>query len=112
MLYKVFGVLVCIGLVPFVLYGQSDQDSVRHNKNKGEHHSIGIGIKAGFNFANVTKASSINANNRAGYHFGLLLAPFALWFILPSGWAFLATLLIWGGVVAFVIFILSNTRFT
>lgn len=75
MLYNVFRILVCIGLSPFALFGQSGQDSLQHKKNKGEHHTIGLGIKAGFNFANVTKASSINANNRAGYHIGLLLAP-------------------------------------
>jgi len=34
-----------------------------------------LGIKAGFNFANVTNAASINSNNRTGYHFGLLVAP-------------------------------------
>ncbi len=34
-----------------------------------------IGIKAGLNFANVTKASSINNNTRTGFHAGLFLAP-------------------------------------
>lgn len=34
-----------------------------------------IGIKAGLNFANVTKASSINNSSRSGFHAGLFLAP-------------------------------------
>jgi hypothetical protein len=34
-----------------------------------------IGIKAGLNFANVSKASSINSSSRSGFHAGLLLAP-------------------------------------
>ena len=34
-----------------------------------------IGIKAGLNFANVTKASSINNSSRTGFHAGILLAP-------------------------------------
>lgn len=34
-----------------------------------------IGIKAGLNFANVSKASSINSSSRSGFHVGLLLAP-------------------------------------
>ena len=34
-----------------------------------------IGIKAGLNFANVSKASSINSSSRSGFHIGLLLAP-------------------------------------
>jgi hypothetical protein len=34
-----------------------------------------IGIKAGLNFANVTKASSINNNSRTGFHAGIFLAP-------------------------------------
>jgi hypothetical protein len=36
---------------------------------------LGIGLKAGYNFANVTNASSINNSNRAGYLFGIFLAP-------------------------------------
>lgn len=34
-----------------------------------------IGLKAGLNFANVTKASSINNSSRTGWHAGILLAP-------------------------------------
>lgn len=34
-----------------------------------------IGLKAGLNFANVTKASSINNSSRSGFHAGILLAP-------------------------------------
>jgi hypothetical protein len=34
-----------------------------------------IGIKAGLNFANVTKASDINNSNTSGFHAGLFLAP-------------------------------------
>jgi hypothetical protein len=32
-----------------------------------------IGLKAGLNFANVTKASSINNSSRSGFHAGILL---------------------------------------
>lgn len=42
----------------------------------------------------------------------LLFVPFVLWFILPPGWSFISTLLIWGGVAIFVFWILSNTKFT
>ncbi len=34
-----------------------------------------IGIKAGLNFANVTKASSINNSSQTGFHAGIFLAP-------------------------------------
>ena len=34
-----------------------------------------FGIKAGVNFANVTKASNINNNSRTGFHVGAFLAP-------------------------------------
>lgn len=34
-----------------------------------------IGIKAGVNFAQVSKASDINAGNKSGFHVGLFLAP-------------------------------------
>ena len=34
-----------------------------------------FGFKAGYNFANVSNAKSINASNRSGFHVGVLLAP-------------------------------------
>jgi hypothetical protein len=34
-----------------------------------------IGIKAGVNFAKVSKASDINSGNKSGFHVGLFLAP-------------------------------------
>ena len=34
-----------------------------------------IGIKAGLNFANVTKASSINNSSKTGFHAGIFFAP-------------------------------------
>ena len=34
-----------------------------------------VGIKAGPNFANVSKASSINSSSRSGFHAGIFLAP-------------------------------------
>ena len=34
-----------------------------------------IGIKAGFNYAKVSKASDINSSSKSGYHAGFFLAP-------------------------------------
>lgn len=34
-----------------------------------------FGVKAGLNFANVTKASSINNSSRTGFHAAIFLAP-------------------------------------
>ncbi|MBS1918982.1 MAG: PorT family protein [Bacteroidetes bacterium] len=36
---------------------------------------LGIGLKGGLNFANVSGASSINSSNRSGFHVGVFLAP-------------------------------------
>jgi hypothetical protein len=36
---------------------------------------LGIGLKAGLNFANVTNASSINSSSQTGFVVGLFLAP-------------------------------------
>jgi len=36
---------------------------------------LGIGLKAGVNFANVSDASSINSNSRSGFLVGIFLAP-------------------------------------
>lgn len=38
---------------------------------------LGIGFKAGANFANVTNASSINSDSRSGFMVGVFLAPSA-----------------------------------
>jgi len=48
------------------------QDDKNHQK---QNHKIGIGLKAGVNFANVTNASNINASNKAGFMAGAFLAP-------------------------------------
>jgi hypothetical protein len=63
---------ILLTLLPFTLLGQQpgQPDQPAPPKVKKEHHSIGIGIKAGLNFANVTNASSINSSTRAGYHIG------------------------------------------
>src|ERR1700744_913649 len=63
-------------LFPLFLFGQPNQspgDSSRAPKK--ERHPIGIGIKAGFNFSNVTSASEVNTGSRTGYHFGVFFAP-------------------------------------
>jgi hypothetical protein len=54
---------------------QHGTDSTKSKKNNPEHHSIGIGIKAGLNFANVTNASSINSSHETGFHVGVFYAP-------------------------------------
>jgi len=36
---------------------------------------IGLGLKAGLNFSNVTNASSINSSSQTGFHVGAFLAP-------------------------------------
>jgi hypothetical protein len=58
---------------PLIVCGQQPQDT--KDKKPPEHHSIGLGIKAGFDFSNVTNASMINSSSRTGFHLGLLLAP-------------------------------------
>jgi opacity protein-like surface antigen len=67
-----------IVLLPFALFGQQpDQPNASVTASqapKKQHHSIGIGIRAGLNFANVTNASTINSSTRAGYHVGIFYA--------------------------------------
>jgi opacity protein-like surface antigen len=65
-------------LAPFTLFSQQQpgqQPSPDKNNQQKQQHSIGIGITAGFNFSNVTNASSISASSRTGYNFGIFLAP-------------------------------------
>jgi len=52
------------------------QDTASHRKAKpASKMSLGLGIKGGFNFANVTKASSINGSNQTGFLIGVFMAP-------------------------------------
>jgi hypothetical protein len=58
------------------LFGLAQNDSTQRSAApKKEHHIIGIGIRAGLNFANVTHASDINANTQTGFHAGIFLSP-------------------------------------
>lgn len=50
--------LVIFGLIPIMTFAQ-----------------LGIGIKAGLNFANISKASDISSSSQAGFMAGVFLAP-------------------------------------
>lgn len=52
-------ILVALSLFPAAVFAQG----------------LGLGVKAGLNFANVTKASSINNSSRTGFHAGIFIAP-------------------------------------
>lgn len=58
-------------LVPIALFSQQTNTE----SGKKQSHSIGIGLRAGLNFANVTNASSINGKSQTGFHAGVFLAP-------------------------------------
>jgi hypothetical protein len=65
-----------LAVLPFLAFSQNDS-----TKNSGgspakkEHNSIGIGIKAGLNFTNITNASQISNSSETGYQVGLFLDP-------------------------------------
>jgi Outer membrane protein beta-barrel domain len=44
-------------------------------QEKKEKQSIGLGFKAGYNFAKVTGASEVNAKNTSGFHVGAFYSP-------------------------------------
>jgi hypothetical protein len=65
-------------LFPACVFSQQDSVSAGTAKQKTEkkpHHSIGLGIKAGLNFTNITSASSISNSSETGYQVGLFLDP-------------------------------------
>src|ERR1700742_2317736 len=51
-------------LTPFFLFAQQ---SPTQTSQKSQKRSIGFGIRAGFNFANVTNASAINGSQKVGF---------------------------------------------
>jgi len=61
----------------FCIAQTNTQDSTKPKKshNNGDNGGIGIGIKAGLNFANVTNASSINGKSQTGFHAGIFISP-------------------------------------
>lgn len=65
-------------LVPLAGLAQDDPNQSQQSKQKKQKTSLGFGIKAGVNFANVRDASSINTSNQSGFMGGAFMAP-------PSG---------------------------
>ena len=53
---------------------QSPNDQNKKSKKTGKP-LIGLGIKGGLNFANVTNASSINSSHRTGFMVGAFFSP-------------------------------------
>lgn len=68
-------------LLPLCVFSQTDSthkqtDSIHKTQQpKRTHNAIGIGIKAGLNFSNVTNASSIGNSSETGFQVGLFLDP-------------------------------------
>ena len=67
-------------LLPLVMLGQqtgqqAGPQPAKKDKTSKHWKGIGLGVKAGLNFANVTNASSINGSTRAGFHAGLFFEP-------------------------------------
>jgi hypothetical protein len=66
--------LLILLLIVYGGYAQRRATSVE-TESKSKSHKIGIGFKAGLNFANVTSSSSLNNSSRTGYMAGIFLAP-------------------------------------
>jgi len=64
-------------MIPPVVFGQTDSTTATQAKSekKPAHSSIGLGIKAGLNFTNITSASSISNSSETGYQIGIFLDP-------------------------------------
>jgi hypothetical protein len=67
-----FLLLPLFGLAQLSQPPQQPQDS---SAKKKPHKIIGIGIRAGLNFANITHASDLNSSSQTGYHVGLFFSP-------------------------------------
>jgi Outer membrane protein beta-barrel domain len=53
----------------------AQQDTTSKKKKKESKPLIGLGVKGGVNFANVTNAKAINGGNRTGFVVGIFFAP-------------------------------------
>ncbi len=66
----------CLLIILLPLYVLSQKDSTKPKDDKGKtRNSLGIGVKVGLNFSNVTNASSISASSETGFQAGLFLDP-------------------------------------
>jgi hypothetical protein len=61
-------------LVPVIVFCQ-EENNKKKEKNKQRDMKTKFGIKAGLNFANVTRVSSINNTSRTGFMVGAFIAP-------------------------------------
>ncbi|MBZ5857704.1 porin family protein [Flavihumibacter profundi] len=73
---KIYSLLLI--LFPALVFSQ--QDSIANNtskskKEKKEDRSLGLGIKAGLNFTNITSAAEINNTSETGFQVGIFLDP-------------------------------------
>lgn len=59
----------------FILLFFSVTAIAQKKKPKKKSHSTGIGIKGGYNYVNVTNITSVNGNNRSGFHAGIFYSP-------------------------------------
>jgi hypothetical protein len=66
-------IIILALFLPLLCCAQSEKKDKKEKKQK--KNGIGIGIKAGLNFANVTNASSINSSSHSGFQVGAFLAP-------------------------------------
>src|SRR5450432_3017727 len=57
-------------IIPVYAFSQQAESS---ENSQRPSHKLGIGIKAGLNFSNITHASAINATSKTGFHAGILL---------------------------------------
>ena len=62
-------------LIPACTSAQTDSVTHVAKPEKKPHQSIGLGIKAGLNFTNITSASSISNSSETGYQVGIFWDP-------------------------------------
>jgi hypothetical protein len=67
-------ILAAVLFLPLCSLAQSDSTQ-KNNTPKKEHKIIGIGFRAGLNFANITNASQINSSSRTGWHAAIFYSP-------------------------------------
>jgi hypothetical protein len=72
---KTLSLIIALQLAIICLAQNQQAPTPPKQDSKKQRHQIGLGLKAGLNFANVSNAAAINSASQTGFHAGIFFSP-------------------------------------